>query len=425
MNIHPPYHSLKRVARSLSLVAVVGTAALFLGSCNKDASLQSDSISQSSAQQATSDIASPIPTNPDAMIIPADNPMTPAKVALGKMLFFDPNVSVPFTDKKTGKTVSQISCATCHAESRGFSDMRQFSTGFNNLIGTRNAASLTNVAYNSAYSWDGKFETLEKHAPAPMFNSVEMGNNFSSIPGDTTGHPYYHSDAGRNDTLFLFKRLLSGHQAEYVTDWENAYHSANMSLDGIAKAIASFERTLVSTGSAFDAYNRGNKNAISASAKRGFQLFIDPNKANCVSCHSGYDFNGTGKDAAGNQLDPNLIYRNNGLKPMLVSGSKVYDKGRGDALKNPAYDYLFKIPTLRNVALTAPYMHDGRFATLEEVLNHYNHGGDATAGQDKNVHQLNLTQDEMSDIINFLKSLTDTKTISAMMSTDNRSPFNK
>ncbi len=424
MKNQPPFHLLKRVTRSLSLAVLVGMAALSLGGCNKDASTTNDPMIQS-AEQAASDLPSPIPTSPGEMVIPADNPMTPAKVALGKMFFFDSNFSVP-TQSKNGQMTSTVACASCHAESRGFSDMTAFSKGIKDQMGTRNAPSLTNVAYNGAFTWSGTFSTLEKHAPAPMFSSVEMGNNFSKSADDTTAHGY-HSDPGQNDTMFLFRRVLqnSARSTEYTVAWHNAFGNAEVHLFDIVNCIACFERTLTSTTSAFDLYNRGNKNAISASAKRGFQLFINPQKANCISCHSGFDFNGTGKDAAGNDLDPKLIFRNNGLAPATPPGGKGYDVGRMENSKDPNDMYKFKVPTLRNVALTGPYMHDGRFATLEQVLAHYNKGGENTQGQDKNVHKLNLSNDDIQDIIAFLKSLTDTKTITAMMSTDNRSPFNK
>ncbi|HET9135352.1 MAG TPA: cytochrome c peroxidase [Candidatus Kapabacteria bacterium] len=372
----------------LPALAALITATLSLSACNKD--LASDPTVISSAQQSE-DIQSPIPTSPGAMVIPASNTMSASKVELGRMLFFDPNISI------RSKDASVISCASCHLSTKAFSDNRSVSPGIDGKLGTRNAPTLINVAYNTAYTWDGKFKSLEEHAPGPMFSPVEMGNNFSNDPRDTS-HSGYQSDPGQNDTLLLFKRLMDANSTQYTVLLTNAYGEAKFSLDRIVKALACFERTIVSNGSPFDSYNQylhnqgGNKNAINESAKRGFKIFIDANGANCVSCHSGYNFTDGG-------------FHNNGLDHSLAK--PMDDIGYGAVTKLSSDKYKYKVPTLRNVAITGPYMHDGRFTTLDEVVTQYNNGGSHSLNQDPRIHALNLSAQDKADLIAFLQSLTD------------------
>src|ERR1043165_7795939 len=192
---------------------------------------------------------------------------------------------------------------------------------------------------------------------------------------------------------------MGGNEAKYKALLQNTYGDAAFTLDRIVKALACFERTIVSTGSSFDSYNQylhnqgGNKNAISESAKRGFKLFIDANGANCVSCHSGYNFTDGG-------------FHNNGLD-QTVTANPNNDIGYGAVTKQSSDNYKYKVPTLRNVAITGPYMHDGRFTSLEQVLAHYNKGGSHSLNQDPKIHQLNLSNQDTEDIIAFLHSLTD------------------
>lgn len=381
------------ILRSLGLAALLGTALCF-SACNKD--IAGDPTAISSAQQSD-DIVSPIPTSPGAIVIPASNQMSASKVELGRMLFFDPNISIPVFMKDSGGG-SKISCASCHLATAAFSDTRAISPGIQGKMGTRNAPTLINVAYNTSFTWDGKFKSLEEHAPGPMFSPVEMGNNFSKDPRDTS-HSGYQSDPGQNDTLLLFKRLMDANGTKYTVMLQNAYGDIKFSLDRIAKAIACFERTIVSTGSPFDSYNQylhnqgGSKNAISESAKRGFKLFIDANGANCVSCHSGYNFTDGG-------------FHNNGLDQSVTANPKD-DIGYGAVTKMTSDNYKYKVPTLRNVAITGPYMHDGRFTTLEQVLAHYKKGGSHSPNQDPKIHQLNLSDQDVNDLIAFLHSLSD------------------
>jgi cytochrome c peroxidase len=375
-------------------------------------------------------IASPIPKTPPAIVYPGDNkPLDlTAEIELGRHLFYDKQMSVD------GST----SCASCHQPQNGFSDVFPVSIGMQGQHGTRNAPTLTNVAFNSAFTWDGKFPSLEKHAPGPMFNSLEMGNNFSngfdsSGGGDTVGNGY-NSKPGNNDTLFLFARL-DGNQnsrsaivdpnstrtdvnnTNYYTLLNKAWGPVTVSiptvggkavitktavaftLDIIAKSIAAFERTLLSTNSTFDNYNNGAANAINADAQKGFQLFIDPNKANCVSCHSGYNFTDQKFHNDGSLDNP--------------SGTAVVDVGRAGITHNAADNYKFKTPTLRNVSLTAPWMHDGHVAndqantelSLEKIIKVYNKGGTGIHGAE--IKPLGLSDQEIAYIGAFLMTLQD------------------
>jgi cytochrome c peroxidase len=357
-------------------------------------------------------INSPIPTSPGTIIVPADNPINDAKFAarveLGRHFFYDKAFSV---DQST-------SCATCHSPALNFTDPRgmQTSMGFFSRPGTRNTPGLANVAYYSAITWDGKFKTLEEHALAPIFNNIEMGNNFSATGADPISSGYYHSDPGANDTLFLFGRIEGLNQARthtalpssskrdangktYYDLMNEAWGTSTYSLDLIQKSIACFERTFVSTGSTFDRFNSGDETAYkyNPQALHGFTLFTDTKGANCVSCHSGYNFS-------------DQKFHDNGLSAKVSMVTQKMDSGRVGISKDPNDVFKFRTPGLRNVALTGPFMHDGRFQNLDEVLAFYNRGGDpGVANKDEKIKPLNLSDQDMADIIEFLKTLTDSR----------------
>ncbi len=372
----------RRFSPQILVVTVLCVAGL-MSSCKKDDTTTVDPV----VTPPNNHPMGSIPTELPVMFVPSDNPVTPARVELGRHLFYDENMAVP-TKSPTDGLVG-VSCGSCHDPARGFSDKVAFSTGFQNKVGNRNAPGLTNIAYNGFFTWDGKFKTLEAHVPGPMFSPVEMGNNFANNPRDTVPSGY-QSDHGSNDTLLLFARLKESHKAEYTALLVNAFGDDKFTLNRIVQSIAAFERTLISTESAFDAFNKGDKNAISASAQRGFDLFRDSAKANCISCHSGYNFT-------------DGQFHNNGLTP------KDEDQGQFMVTKKPEDRFKYKVPTLRNVTLSAPYMHDGRFAKLEDVIKHYNEGGSSATVHDKNVRKLNLGNQDVQDIIAFLGTLNDTK----------------
>jgi len=376
-------------------------------------------------------VVSPIPKTPPAIAYPPDNkPLDlAAEIELGRHFFYDKQMSAD------GST----SCATCHQLQNGFADVLPFSKGFQNLSGVRNAPGLTNVAYNTAFAWDGKFSSLEKHALGPIFNFLEMGNNFSTgkdASVDTLGNTY-NSKPGSNDTLLLFGRLdgfpgIRSAIAEpnsprkdlqnnnYYILLKKAWGPVTIpattdggqtmttmttiayTMDIITKSLAAFERTIISNSAPFDRYNSGDATALSTSGARGFKLFIDQTKANCIACHSGYNFT-------------DQSYHNNGS--VLIPSKDI---GRAAITNQDSDRFKFKTPILRNVSLTRPYMHDGHIGTgapdartaLTAVVNNYNAGGNHSKNQDARVKPLNLSDQDVADIVEFLMQLQDGSFIS-------------
>ena len=226
----------------------------------------------------------------------------------------------------------------------------------------RATPTILNPAYLRKQMWDGRFRSLEEQALGPIQAEGEMaGGNIEDVAMEIRGIP------------------------GYVALFEKAYPGEGITKDTIAKAIASFERTVVSSEAPFDHWIKGDENAISASAKRGFKLF--EGKANCNACHMSFDFMDDG-------------FHNIGLK-----GNQ--DVGRFAKLPLPVMKGAFKTPTLRDITLTAPYMHNGMYKTLKEVVAHYNRGGDDKSHLDPNMKPLNLSEQEQADIVEFLKTLTD------------------
>jgi len=396
--------------QSFCRVGFVFFVAALFASCTKQNAVETTPVVPT-PDPGTTPINSPIPKSAGMFIVPANNPMndpkTPARIELGRHLFFDKALSVD------GST----SCASCHNPGMGFSDPRGMATsiGFEGRQGTRNAPALANVAYNTFYTWDGKFQTLEDHALAPIFNNIEMANNFSATGADPISTGYYHSDPGANDTLFLFGRI-DGRQARtqvadpnstktdingknYYALLQAAWGSSTFSLDIIQKSIACFERTFISTQSTFDRFNTGDPSAYkyNPEALHGFQLFTDVQRTNCIGCHSGYNFT-------------DQQFHNNGLAPRTTINGKI-DSGRVGISKDPNDAFKFRTPSLRNVALSAPYMHDGRLQTLEDVMAFYKTGGNSGApNRDPKIKpSLNLNDQDVADIIEFLKTLSDPK----------------
>jgi len=285
---------------------------------------------------------------------PQDNPYSQEKALLGKHLFYDKSLSID----------NSVSCGSCHQQEFAFSDAgNATSKGFHGLTGTRNAPGLTNVTYNTSFFWDGGVPTLEQQAIAPIINPIEMNMN--------------------SDTLVARLKMIPKYQELFTKAWG----TSEITFDRVTKSIACFERTLLSGNSAYDRYKRGDTSAISTQAKFGSILFFSE-KADCFHCHGGFNFT----DNAFHNTGLDSIAVDKGL--YLVS---AYDPDKGK----------FRTPSLRNIALTAPYMHDGRFMTLEEALGHYNSGGRGAPFKDALVRPLNLSKEEVDAIIAFLKSLTD------------------
>jgi cytochrome c peroxidase len=294
-----------------------------------------------------------IPPGFSQMLIPEDNLLTNARVLLGKQLFFDKRLSRDFS----------MSCASCHHPQLAFSEQLPISVGVNGTVGMRNSPTLANVGYLTALFAEGGIPSLELQAIAPIIEEHELNLDF----------------------LTLIERLESDEQ--YRRLFEIAYQSPPTALT-IVKAISSFERTLISGNSTYDQYTfQGNLNALTESQIRGKNLFFSDELA-CSSCHSGFLFTNQSKQNIG-------LY-------------DVYqDEGLARLTSNPDDIGKFKVPTLRNIEVTAPYMHNGSLATLEEVVEHFNTGGVGHANQSDLVKPLNLNEQEKQDLVNFLKSLTD------------------
>jgi len=285
--------------------------------------------------------------------IPEDNQLTVYRVELGKNLFFDPAISRDGT----------VSCGSCHLPEKAFTDGLSKAVGIDERVGIRNAIHLTNVAYHKTLLWDGGVPSLEAQILAPIADTNEFDTELSAAVGRFA----------ENDD---YQRLS---QAAYDRPFDAFV---------LTRAIAAFERTLISTEAPIDRYVYNNDTAaLSESQVRGMNIFFS-SFVNCGACHTGVNFT-------------NGSFQNNGLY------SFYKDPGREGITGNPADNAKFKVPSLRNVEYTAPYMHDGSKQTLEEVVEHYNSGGKFHPSKSHLVRKLNLTQQQKDDIVNFLKALTD------------------
>ncbi len=293
--------------------------------------------------------------------IPYNNRLTVERVKLGKMLFFDKILS---SDKS-------ISCASCHIPANSFSDTVQFSRGVHDSLGVRNTMPLINLAWSRSFFWDGGVPSLELQVLKPLTSHNEMN---LSLPE-------------------AVERLKKN--AAYRNLFMEAYGSPP-DAGTLFKALASYERTLVSGNSKFDRYfYQKDSSAFNASERRGYRIFFDDEyKMHCAACHSGVNFT-------------NDSYQNNGLY------MEYQDQGRYLITAQESDKGKFKVPTLRNIALTAPYMHDGSMKTLYEVVEHYNLGNKEKPHPNKSPHvhvhggSFLLTETEKTDLVNFLKTLTD------------------
>jgi len=298
-------------------------------------------------------------------IIPNDNPLTEEGIALGKKLFFDRRLSNDNT----------ISCASCHNPSNAFSDVSQFSAGVDGQAGIRNAMPLFNLAwnYNNRFNWDGGEFGLENQAFEPVTNPIEMHSNWTDVANKLQQDAQY-------PTLFL-----------------QAFGTSDIDSTSVAKAIAQFERTLISGNSKFDRYQLGMED-LTAQELNGFDVYLREDKGDCFHCH------GTGT----NPLWTDNDFHNNGLDAIFT------DLGLGSVTGDPNDNAKFRTPSLRNLIFTAPYMHDGRFATLDEVIDFYSFGLQDSPTVDplmKNVDQggVQLSPEDKADLIAFLLTLTDTE----------------
>ena len=296
----------------------------------------------------------PLGLDEDLAVIPKANPLTKSKVELGKLLFFDNRLSKNNT----------VACASCHKPELAFTDGQAVSMGIHRQQGTRSAPISVNRVFSSAQFWDGRASTLEEQSVGPFINPIEHG---------FTDH----------DEMIAKLRTIQG----YKPYFERAFGSERITIDRVGQAIASFQRTLLSGNSPYDRFDYGGeKQAISPSAKRGLALFLG--KARCSSCHFGFNFTDERFHNLGIDWDTGRV-----------------DLGRYMVSKDPKDIGAFKTPTLREIARTAPYMHDGRFATLRDVVEFYNQGGIKNPHRDPLVLVLNLSEQEKSDIVEFLSTL--------------------
>lgn len=316
---------------------------LFLSSCEKD-----PEIIHAIPYQLN------IPAGFTAPEIPDDNPLTAEKIALGKKLFYDEILSVDST----------ISCASCHKIENAFSDHIAISHGVNGASGFRNAPTLANIAYAPVMTMDGGNPSLEMQPYIPIETHFEM--NFNMV--------------------LLTERLNAN--AEYVAEFNDVF-GKDPDPFGITRALSAFERTLISGNSRYDQYTyQGNTNALTASEKNGMELFFSP-ELNCASCHGGFLFT-------------DYTFQCDGFFSDYSA-----DSGRARITWLHSDVGKFKVPTLRNIGLTAPYMHNGSVATLGEVIDMYAAGGTHFENQSSNIQPFTLTPEEKNDLINFLNTLTD------------------
>ncbi len=292
------------------------------------------------------------------MPIPENNPITIEGVELGKMLFYDKRLSGDNT----------MSCAGCHLQTSGFTDPEQFSEGITGELGGRNAMQIINAGWFTSFFWDGRAESLEHQAFGPVVNPVELNETWQNVEDKLSADP------------------------EYPAMFAKVFGSTTIDSVRISKAISQFERTLISFNSKFDNYFYGDFTGFTPSEENGFDIYFSE-RGDCIHCHSG-------------PILTDNEFRNNGLD------SELTDIGLGEITGNPEDNGKFKVPTLRNIEFTAPYMHDGRFETLEEVVEHYNSGVhvDSPNLDPEMEHAsegLNLTDQEKIDLVNFLKTFSD------------------
>lgn len=294
----------------------------------------------------------PLGLNAELAHVPDDNPITPEKVILGRLLYFDPRLSADAT----------ISCATCHIPDYQWTEPRPVSEGIRGRLGTRRAPTVINRLFSKAQFWDGRAADLEEQAIGPIANPIEMG--------------FTHDAAVER---------IQGID-EYVPYFKDAFGDEQVTIGRIAQAIATFERTVVSGNSPYDRWQQGDEDAVGESAKRGHAVFMG--KGLCIACHSGMNFT----DERYHNLGVGWDKENPDLGRFTVTGEES-DKGA------------FKTPGLRNVALRPPYMHDGSEETLMEVVEFYDKGGNKNPHLSPLMRPLGLTEQEKKDLVAFMEAL--------------------
>lgn len=294
-----------------------------------------------------------LPKRPPA---PSNNRYDDKKIQLGKMLFFDPRLSGNGT----------MSCATCHNPELGWSDGLATAKGHKGKTLDRATPTIVNVGYNKILMWDGRAKSLEDQALGPIINPNEMNNTVKKM-------------------VKTLKRTPG-----YVDAFKEAFYGLGPNKTRVAKALAMYQRTVVSNNSSFDRWLKGDKTAMTKSQIRGFKLFINPAKGNCAVCHRPPNFTDNG-------------FHNIGLASF---GKKRPDLGRHSQVKVSMTKGAFKTPPLRNIAQSSPYFHDGSAATLADVVDHYAEGGVVQSNLSPNFIKANLNNRDKKDLVAFLKALT-------------------
>lgn len=357
-----------RIIKALLLGALISF--IFATACEKEQVLEKEDQTKNDSKNDTTSNDSldytydptpypfDLPSGVPKFEEPDDNPTTEEGVELGRMLFYDPILSGD----------SSLSCAGCHNQNLSFADSEQFSPGIDGSVGNRNAMKLVNVAYNEKFNWHGSTNSLEEQALEPVTNPVEMNAEWPNV----------------------VERIQQTER--YPKRFGEAFNTTEVTKERVVKAIAQFERTLLSFNSKYDKVQR--QEAFFTQAElRGEDLYFSED-GDCFHCHGG-------------PLLTSQEFHNNGLDSTFSDDPGLYEvTGDSNDLG------LFKSPTLRNVELTAPYMHDGRFQTLREVIDHYSEGVTKSETIDplmKKVDQggLQLTKQEKDDLIAFLKTFTD------------------
>ena len=332
--------------------------------------------------------AVPAGVDPEFWRVFAPKADTPEQVALGKKLYFDTRLSADGT----------VACATCHDVSRSFTDLRPVSEGISGKLGRRNAPTTMNAALITPLFWDGRSPTLSHQAGQPVLNPIEMGM------------------ATREEVVAKLAKT-----DDYPKEFQAAFGKA-LDYEGIEHAIAAFERTLIFLDAPFDRWQAGDDKALNDMQKRGHVLFNG--KARCAACHplnatnplgTDYRFHNIGVSAKNRDFERlaaealKALGADNSEQELdrLALATDMSELGRFMVTKNQADIGSFRTPQLRNITITGPYMHDGSMQTLWDVMDHYNKGGDANPWLDGGIEALALTEDEITELVAFLASLTD------------------
>ncbi len=339
------------LAPGLAIVAAVAVAYLGCGKVGR--------VDTGMATATAKPVGKPIEIKPPLGLppvpIPADNPVTAETVALGRHLFYEKKLSAD----------NSLACSSCHNPLLGFTDNQRHSTGVGGKTGKRNAPTVVNAAYAPVQFWDGRAASLEAQAAGPIANPVEM-----------------------NQTHEVSVKKLEGDPA-YKKEFEQAFGRGPINIRKVEMALASFERTVISGNSPFDQYRfGGDKKALSPAAIRGLAIFTDKTRGNCVACHT---------------IEENYALFTDGKFHNIGVGvdgeGELTDAGRFDESKVEGDHGAFKTPTLRNIAKSAPYMHDGSLKTLKDVVDFYAGGGNSNPYLDKEIKEIKLSGKDRADLV--------------------------